>query len=136
MDQGYAGNEPSNKTSSSDGKVRVQKNVIPTDVENEFLVYLSIDMKELFEKYFEIAVYKATTSNNFHSENIGTVVSGMTGNKDVEVSGEAKYSNSAKFTILDPEGKVLVDKIDLYWSQANNATFYLDAGGGKPMIIS
>ena len=135
VDQGYAGNEPSNKTSSSDGKVRVQKNVIPTDVENEFLVYLSIDMKELFEKYFEIAVYKATTSNNFHSEDIGTVVSGMTGNQNVEVSGEAKYSNSAKFTILDPEGKVLVDKIDLYWSQANNVTFYLDAGGGKFILL-
>ena len=30
---------------SDDGMVRVQKNVIPTDVENEFLVYMSMDAK-------------------------------------------------------------------------------------------
>ena len=41
----YKGNEPENKTTvSNDGMVRIQKNVIPTDTENNFLVYMSLDV--------------------------------------------------------------------------------------------
>ena len=87
VDGEYNGNAGANKTESGDGNVRVQKNVIPTDVENEFLVYLSIDTKQLFEDYFASAQYEATTSNNNHSEQLGTVVNSMTGNEKVTVSG-------------------------------------------------
>ena len=51
---GYQGNGTSAKTTSDDGAVKMQKNVVPTDVENEFLVYVSIDktasMKELLDQ--------------------------------------------------------------------------------------
>ena len=39
----YTGNAATNKTVSADGKVRIQKNVKPTGVENEFLVYIAVD---------------------------------------------------------------------------------------------
>lgn len=72
---GYEGNAASNKTLSADGNVRVQKNVIPTDTENEFLVYLSIDTRdekvvtetEITEYlYLDTTHYIAHTSNNYN----------------------------------------------------------------------
>ncbi len=131
VDQEYAGNEGINKTESSDGKVRVQKNVIPTGVENEFLVYLSIDTKQLFADFFASAAYKATTSNNYHDQDLGTVVTAMTGNQNVDVVGQTtRYTNHANFTILSSSGELLADNITLYWSQANNVTFYLEVNDG------
>ena len=44
VDGKYEGNAAVNKTVSNDD-VRIQKNVIPTDVENEFQVYMGIDAK-------------------------------------------------------------------------------------------
>lgn len=128
---GYAGNQAANKTSVlADDNVRVQKNVIPTNVENEFLVYLSIDTKQLFSNFFASAEYKATTSNNYHDSDLGTIViaEGMTGNQNVQVSGDrsAGYKNSATFTFVSSTGELLADNIILYWSQANNVTFYLE----------
>ncbi|MCB6993329.1 hypothetical protein LI177_07540 [bacterium 210820-DFI.6.37] len=131
VSQGYEGNAGSNKKKSEDGNVRVQKNVIPTGTENEFLVYLSIDTKQLFADYFASATYKATTSNNYHDSNLGTVVDLMTGNKTVEVVGKStKYENNAQFTVLSSKGELLAENITLYWSQANNITIYLQIGDG------
>ncbi len=44
---GFVSNRPllSTKQESEDGLVRLQKNIFPTDTENEFLVYLSVDAK-------------------------------------------------------------------------------------------
>lgn len=133
----YAGNESSNKETSADGYVRVQKNVIPTDVENEFLVYLSIDTKQMFAEYFQVAEYQATTSNNYHDSQLGTVVSAMTGNQKVKVTGDSTvgYSNNALFTIQDHNGNVLAENVRLYWSQANNVTFYLKTSSGKYILM-
>ena len=138
VDGKYAGNAGSNKTESTDRKVRVQKNVIPTDVENEFLVYLSIDTKQLFEDFFASAEYQATTSNSNHDKELGTVVTSMTGNENVKVSGNSIYSNHATFTILSSTGELLADNITLYWSQANNVTFYLvvNDGGQKKYVLT
>ena len=122
----YEGNEAANKTSSDDGNVRVQKNVIPTNVENEFLVYLSIDTKQLFSDFFASAEYQATTSNNYHDRQLGTIVDAMTGNEKVQVTGvNTSGYNHATFTFISSKGELLADNITLYWSQANNVTFYL-----------
>lgn len=65
----YQGNEATNKTvdTASDEQqyVRIQKNVVPTDRENEFKVYLSIDKKEDMRSFFEGSVFG--TDNNMSS---------------------------------------------------------------------
>ena len=121
----YTGNGTSNKTASSDGNVAVQKNVVPTGTENEFLVYLSIDYKAALKNYFEKATYEGTTSNNYHEENVGTIVEHMTGNKNNKVTGESIYNNHGTFTVKDSGKNVIAQNVVLYWSQANKVTFYL-----------
>ena len=141
VDEKYEGNDSGDyKQGSDDGTVRVQKNVIPTDAENEFLVYLSIDTKQLFEDFFASAEYEATTSNSNHDKELGTVATSMTGNEKVKVSGskDSGYDNYATFTILSSTGELLADNITLYWSQANNVTFYLvvNDGGQKKYVLT
>ena len=131
VDGEYAGNTGTDKVISEDGKVRVQKNVIPTGVENEFLVYLSVDTKQLFADFFASAEYQATTSNNYHDQDLGTVVEAMTGNEKVDVSGKPQYDRSAKFTVLSADAELLAEDVTLYWSQANNVTFYLKVKDGS-----
>lgn len=70
----YSGNAPVNKTLSDDGTVRVQKNIIPTGVENEFYVYLSVDTKSetvvntsVIGTFIETANFYARTSNTFQT---------------------------------------------------------------------
>ncbi|MBQ8934551.1 MAG: hypothetical protein IJ061_09755 [Lachnospiraceae bacterium] len=61
----YENNDVSNKTVASNKRVRVQKNVIPTDTENEFLMYLSVDInrESIIQEYFEGAGFVYTPSN-------------------------------------------------------------------------
>lgn len=67
---GYQGNTAADKTADTafDGQqyVRIQKNVVPTDRENEFKVYLSIDKKEDMRSFFEGSVFG--TDNNMSSD--------------------------------------------------------------------
>ena len=140
VDQGYEGNGPDNKTNYGNDSyqaVRVQKNVIPTGTENEFYVYLSVDTKLLMSEYLQYAQYQATTSNNYHDRDLGTVVEAMTGNQKVGVSGDSSsgYPNSANFTIQDSSGNVIAENVSLYWSQANNVTFYLKTSSGKYILM-
>lgn len=131
VDGEYNGNEGVNKTASEDEHVRVQKNVIPTDVENEFLVYLSIDTKQLFEDYFASAEYNATSSNNNHDTKLGAVIDSITGNENVHVTGlSTKYTNYADFTILSSSGEILAENIRLYWDSSNNYTIYIKVNDG------
>lgn len=67
----YTDNASANKIPSDDGRIRVQKNVIPTAVENEFDVYLSVDTSSLYEQYFELATYNAVTQNASHDMTLG-----------------------------------------------------------------
>lgn len=137
VDNGYKGNTSADKTLSSDGNVRVQKNVIATDIENEFLVYLSIDTKQMFEEYFRIAEYQATPSNNYHDKQPGEVVDSMTGSVDVDVTGDSNrnYKKSALFTIKDSKGHILAENVMLYWSHGDNATFCLRLSNGKWVLL-
>lgn len=131
VDGEYNGNAGANKTASEDEHVRVQKNVIPTDVENEFLVYLSIDTKQLFEDYFASAEYNATSSNNNHDTKLGAVIDSITGNENVHVTGlSTKYTNYADFTILSSSGEILAENIRLYWDSSNNYTIYIKVNDG------
>ena len=133
VDQGFAGSTSKHKITSDDDMVRVQKNVVPTDVENEFLVYLSMDMNSWWQNFFEKATYKATTSNNYHSSAVGTIVDKMTGNQNVTVSTQSGSWGNI-FTIKDDKGNVLAE-MPLYFSQANKITVYLELGGGKYLLL-
>lgn len=132
----YTGNASQNKTTSTDGTVRAQKNVVATDTENEFLIYESIDVKQRFADYFASAEYMATTSNNYHDSQLGTVVGSMTGNMKVQVTGHSgQYSNSGSFDILSSSGELLAEDITLYWSQANNVTFFLKVDDSHYVLL-
>ena len=138
VDQGYSGNTPEYKTvygNDSYEAVRVQKNVIPTGTENEFYVYLSVDTKLLMSEYLQYAQFQGTTSDNNHKEQPGDVVNAMTGNMDVVVSRDPKFKNHANFTIKDSSDNVIAENVTLYWSQANNVTFYLKTSSGKYILM-
>lgn len=67
---GYAGYElyPADKTMETQDNlklVQVQKNVVPTDVENEFLVYLSVATKMSWDDIMGKAVFTLTSSNGY-----------------------------------------------------------------------
>ena len=132
----YAGNEAKDKTTFTGDAVRAQKNVVATDTENEFLIYESIDVKQRFADYFESATYEATTANDYHGEKPGTVVDSMEGNLKVKVTGRSGvYSNHGTFSVLSSNGELLASDITLYWSQANNVTFYLKVDDSHYVLV-
>lgn len=130
-DKQYTGNNPDNKISSPDGSVRVQKNVIPTDKEDEFLVYLSIDTKQMFSQYFKTADYQATTSNNW---TVGAIQKIGGSSVKVSASSSSGYKNSATFTFKDADGNVIYNNLTLYWDKANNISFYISLSTGELCI--
>ena len=68
VDGEYTNNAADDKTPSKDGNIRVQKNIIPTEVENEFYVYLSIDTRlteEMMTEILKQATYKYGSSQHF-----------------------------------------------------------------------
>ena len=131
VDQKFEGNEPKNKTVySNDGKVRVQKNVIPTGVENEFYVYLSIDTKETMEEFFKQDIFGCMTAGG-NNKSLGKFVSkGELNGSPKGISPEPIYDNSGTFTIKY-KGEILVEKFKLYW-EANNVYIYVNFGNAAP----
>ena len=144
IDQGQLGNY--SFIESPDGSVRVTKTVEPTGVENEFIVHLSADTCSVsaqqtdYYAFFKNASYEGTTSGNLKEDSVGTLVAKMTGNKNVSVSGDASSvggaSNSGHFKIEDPNGNTIVEDVQLYWSQAQNVTFYLKLNDGSYVIVA
>jgi len=140
VSQGYTNNVATNKTNYGNDSyqaVRVQKNIIPTGVENEFLVYMSVDTKSLMKEYLTYAHYQATTSNNYHSGQLGQVVDHMTGNEKVQVSAsEHLKKGPAYFTIYASDKKTILAKdVPLWWSQAENVTFDMKLSNGKYILM-
>lgn len=127
-DGAYKGNGADDKIISTDGNVGVQKNVVPTGTENEFLTYLSIDYRAALKNYFESATYQATESNKNHGQQVGQVVSSMEGAKDIYVAAGAAgntYPRRGTFTVVDPSGNTIAKNVTIAWSKANKVTFYL-----------
>lgn len=143
VDQEYKGQNPDDKwpkeeERTGDESVLVQKNVIPAGTENEFYVYLSIDMKEVYKKYFEAASYKATTSKGYKPEQIGQPVSEK-GTMDVGVANEEQnktlnYPYQDTFIVKDQRGNILADDIKLWWSQAENISFMMRLSNGDLIL--
>ncbi len=127
-----------NFVASDDGEdgsqVRVTKTVEPTDVEDEFIVHLSVDTsatsKQVTDYYsfFVNAPYKASTSDGYHGYTAGTVTKDEMGNLGVTVSGTTKFGKQGTFDIYDPQGRRIARDVTLYWSQGNNVTILLNIG--------
>lgn len=68
IDYPYEGNTQSHKKhvaqQDDDADVYIQKNVVPTDVEDEFYVYLSMDKQMSLGELFEGARFALSTNNN------------------------------------------------------------------------
>lgn len=93
----YEGNEVANKTVSTDGLVRVQKNVVPTDKENEFLIYLSIDKKVSWEEVIGNSNLVVTTSGGYKEKDIGTIITDVNG-KSGEISPVSSGTSLNEYT--------------------------------------
>lgn len=119
---------------SPDGAVRVTKTVEPTGTEDEFWVHLSVDTcaKAVqvtdYKSFFESMPWEGVTSNAYHGETPGTVKDGVSGS-GVTVVGGAHYANRATFEIQDPQGRTIAKGVTVFWSQANNTTFFVRMGG-------
>lgn len=137
----YDGNGGVNKTSttSTDGNVRVQKNVIPTGKENEFYVYLSIDTKSLLETYLKNATYNVKTSNSASNgydvrdgtpARLGSVVARVPGNnRQVAHTGSTSNGLAVFHYVFDLDGNEIAADDRMYFQgndSANNTTWYLE----------
>lgn len=131
---------------SPDGSVRVYKAVEPTGVEDEFVVHLSVDTCAVsaqqtdYYSFFKNTKYQGTTSGNNKEGSVGTIITQMTGNQNVTVSGNASdvggTSNTGHFKIKDPNGNTIVESVQLYWSQAQQVTFYLKLKDGRYIVMA
>lgn len=79
----YTGREQSNKRAvdadkDGDPDLYLQKNVVPTDTENEFLVYLSMDKKMTMKKFFDQSRFGVTSS---HGHTTGEITDSVHGHK-------------------------------------------------------
>ena len=133
-----------------ESQVRVTKTVEPTEVEDEFIVHLSVDTSATstqltdYYSFFKNAPYEATTSNGYANGGyvVGQATPDSKGTMEVKVSGTTDLGgNKGVFNIKDPQGRKIAENVTLYWSQANNVTILLDigdllgTGAGKEWII-
>ena len=131
VEEGYEGNTETYKTViSDDGMARIQKNVISTGVENEFLVYLSMDtlsrrvltVTEFSEFISDLSWYTGQAANQSVGDN-GDLVG--TGIKEKALGP----SNNEGFVLtLRYNGQILATAT-LGLSVPNSAVFIRVAGG-------
>lgn len=138
----YAGNAYTNKVEAYDkdgnkyGDVLLQKNVIPTEVENEFYVYLSMDMKEAYQQYMVDATYIATEANYPQNEPGDTVsAKGTLTDRLTKNPEEGEGWHRGEFRIIeryeDGTEVIKAENIVMYWESAKNTTILIDIGNGK-----
>ena len=107
VSQNYSGRNQSNKKGydlDKDGSndVYYQKNVVSTDTENEFLVYLSITKKMTWDDLLAESDFGVTTANKYH-ESIGSLETSIVGNPSTiqpgkSTSGGNNYQAVVTFT--------------------------------------
>lgn len=75
--EAYTGRDRNNKIAvdgDNDGKtdIYIQKNVVQTDTENEFLVYLSMDRKMTMQTFFDNSTFGLTSSKGYNPGDHGS----------------------------------------------------------------
>ena len=104
VDKKYDGNAQSNKTgydgtdAGTANDIYYQKNVIPTSVEDEFLVYLSIDRQATLKDLFDDSMFTLTTSKGY----VTGVANKIKGNwSPIDAHGDDNGGGHAYRIILD-----------------------------------
>lgn len=127
---------------SPDGSVRVNKTVEPTGVEDEFIVHLSVDtcvvsaQQTDYKSFFESAPYQGVTSNSYHSDNLGGFIDPPTSSGvNVSANPSSNYQKSGYMTVQDPQGRPIAENVKVFWSKANNCTFYLKLDDGRCILM-
>lgn len=150
VNYGYNGRTQSDKLSfdgNSDGKpdVYLQKNVVSTATENEFLVYLSMDKKMTWERLLDNSEFYVTSANAYQKYQPGDLASRLVGNSTIiyeESSNET--SNRYLFTLQVYETKGDSEPIYTYSEyrygsapNCNNGTLLMKAEswGNQYMLI-
>lgn len=144
----YTGRSQSNKSavdSDRDGIVDVylQKNVVPTAIENEFLVYLSMDKKMTWESFLDSCSFGLSTTGKYNEKHIGTITNKMEGNKTTQISehngsGTNKYNITFKVYEKKGDTRPLYTYTDERWGTTPNAsmgTLFMNAPGVTGYII-
>lgn len=126
---GYNGNVKNNKTLSDDELVRVQKNVVPTDTENEFLIYLAVDKKVSWEEIIQNAGLLVTTSGQY--KKIGETYTSVKGNSSEvspipSASAENEYTATVTLTRNGVEVQTITQKYYGTVPNCSNATGFLE----------
>lgn len=105
VNYGYNGRTQSDKfpfDGDGDGKpdVYLQKNVVPTATENEFLVYLSMDKKMTWETLLDNSAFYVTSANSYARYKPGALFSRINGNSTVVYPENTdNFSNQYLFTV-------------------------------------
>lgn len=134
--EGYQGNSSKYKKTTEDDMIRLQKNVVPTDVENEFLVYLSVDVNSWWQNFFENVKYQATESNKYHANDVGKIKDMMPGAWGVDVSKKPVpdyWSNTFRI-VREANGETLAETT-LYFSKANNVTMFIQFDNSNFLLL-
>ncbi|MFP5522237.1 MSCRAMM family protein [Peptococcus simiae] len=132
----YAGNSQEQKIGFPKNKPEVwlQKNIVPTDTENEFKVYLSISKRAGWDELLKESELLVTTSNKYHKNPIGDeIFGGIKGNYGTASAspsgGGRKYPTTVRFK---RKGRIIATKVmDYYGSvpNCNNATGFIKIQG-------
>lgn len=143
--EGYTGREQSNKVpidGNGDGKadIYIQKNVVQTDTEDEFLVYLSMDKKMTMETFFDNSMFGVTNSNGTIP---GTYMDKIPGNPTAVgakgETGDKAYKVLVKVYKNQDDTTPLYTYIDTRYGAAPNAkngSVYMQAPGmNKPLCL-
>lgn len=139
VEEEYDGNEPENKPTKglvagkSDDHVFIQKNVIPTGTENEFLVYLSIDTKAAIEESIRKDVFYSVTQGSEAATQVGTLVH-PSRVIDVSIDKTPKYSKHAP-VIITYKGTTIIKDEYISWSQGNNVEICMRRDKDQEIVV-
>lgn len=140
---GYQGNGTSAKETSDDGAVKMQKNVVPTDVENEFLVYVSIDKTASMKELLDQGTFYITTSNSYHKYQPGTMypegsIHGNSGTVNPHGDGGRNYQVTIRVhqSVGSPVIYTYKDLRSGTVPNCNNATGFMSLPGMSGWVIA
>ncbi|MDO5018792.1 MAG: SpaA isopeptide-forming pilin-related protein [Lagierella massiliensis] len=141
VDKKYVGNSQNNKTGFKNttfenyNSLWIQKNVVPTDVENEFKIYLSISKRAGWDELLKEAEFKVTTSRRYHypKYSVGDIVLRIIGNDGTVEADPANGGNSYQTTVtFSRGGRTIATRRLIYYGtvpNCNNATGFISING-------
>lgn len=144
----YTGNSQSDKIpvdgdANGEADLYLQKNVVPTNIENEFLVYLSIDKKMTWETFLDNSEYYLTSANNHSHLSPGSVVNRVNGNATVvyesdSTEGLNKYYMTIRVYAQKGDSTPLYEYEDIRYGgtpNCQNGTIFLRPQGLSGYIL-